>query len=135
MKGSTHDVDRIVALAATPDENGNPRTLVSMAAELGVSVATVRKAMLTVDGRPRRAASAAKEQEEANTVLQVLRQAMLENGWAPSQRHLAEVTGFTPARVNYLMQILKHQGLVELGPNPREVRIVGSSMVIPQVSL
>jgi DNA-binding IclR family transcriptional regulator len=85
--------------------------------------------------RPRRAASAAKEQEEANTVLQVLRQAMLENGWAPSQRDLAEVTGFTAARVNYLMQLLKPQGLVELGPNPREVRIVGSSMVIPPVSL
>jgi len=135
MKGTTYDVDRIVALAVTPDEDGNPRTLVSMAAELGVSVATVRKAMLAVDGRQRRTASTIKERDEANIVLQVLRRTMLENGWAPSQRDLAEVTGFTPARVNYLMQILKHQGLVELGPNPREVRIVGSSMVIPEVAL
>jgi DNA-binding GntR family transcriptional regulator len=132
MQGFTQDPEQIRQMMI--DADGKRRTLTSVAEELGVSVNTVRKALVGMD-RYRRDDVETKEHAEATRVFNELRSQMLAHGWAPSQRALAEATGFTVSRVNYLLQVLKHQGLIELGPNPREVRIVGSSMVIPEITM
>lgn len=68
-------------------------------------------------------------------ILDAIREHTLANGWPPSQRTLVEMTGLNLQRVNSILKMLVEQGLIELGPNPREVRIVGSVMTIPQVTL
>lgn len=73
--------------------------------------------------------------EEDRHVLSLLRRHILEHGWAPSQREISDETGFALHKVNLHMHRLHTQGLIELGPNPREVRIVGSKMVIPEVTM
>lgn len=115
------------------DGDGNARTQVDIAAELGVSVATVRRARASTREQVTR--HVPKTEHEAKLVYDTLAEQVAANFWAPSQRDLAVRTGLTLSRVNYLLQYLKGQGLVELGPNPREIRIVGSSMVIPRVTL
>jgi DNA-binding transcriptional regulator YhcF (GntR family) len=128
------DAEQIRQRAAQLDADGNPPTMVEVAADMGVSVITVRKALITED-RPQRTATQAKQDAEAAAVFEALKAGLAANMWAPSQRDLGAATGLTASRVNYLLQVLRHQGLIELGPNPREVRIVGSSMVIPEVTL
>jgi DNA-binding transcriptional regulator YhcF (GntR family) len=134
MKGTTADADRIRERAAVPDAEGRLPTMAEVAVDLGVSISTVRKALVSV-GRQQRATSLAKEQTETAVLFDAIRSSVSENVWPPSQRDLAAATGYTISRVNYLLAVLKHQGLIDLGPNPREIRIVGSSMVIPEVTL
>lgn len=115
------------------DSDGNQRTQVDIAARLGVSVATVRRVRAaTREQMPRHAPKA---DREAKMVYDAIARHISEHMWAPSQRDLSTTTGLTLSRVNYLLQYMRGQGLIELGPNPREIRIVGSSMVIPQVTL
>lgn len=66
-------------------------------------------------------------------VLDAIREHTLAHGWPPSQRAIAEITGINLQRVNTTLKTLVEQGLIELGPHPREVRIVGSVMTIPEV--
>lgn len=71
----------------------------------------------------------------AQLLLDAIREHTLMHGWPPSQRTIAEMTGLNLQRVNTVLKYLNEQGLIELGRNPREVRIVGSVMTIPEVTL
>jgi SOS-response transcriptional repressor LexA len=56
-------------------------------------------------------------------------------GWAPSQREIAEAVGASLNAVNIDLEILKEQGLIEMGPQARQIRVVGTSMKTPEVTL
>jgi len=129
------DADAIIAYANTPDENGKQPSRVDIAARFGINVVTVNKVLLADPNHERTPKVKEKERAEGNLVLEELRRQTLENGWAPSQRDIAEATGLMVSRVNYLLRVMKHQGLIEIGPHPRQIRITGSKMVIPQVTM
>jgi DNA-binding transcriptional regulator YhcF (GntR family) len=127
--------EEILAYANTADKEGNLPSRIDIAAKFGINVVTVNKVLLADPNHDRTPKVKEKERTEGNLVLEELRKQTLENGWAPSQRDIAEATGLMVSRVNYLLQVMKHQGLIEIGPHPRQVRITGSKMVIPQVTM
>jgi DNA-binding transcriptional ArsR family regulator len=132
-QGFITDNDDIIAYG-TEVINGGTRTVTDIAAHFGVTMMTVRKALLG-QGRPQRPSTSEKESVEGKIVLDAIVSELKANVWPPSQRDLADLTGLTPSRVNYLLQVLRHAGLIELGPNSREIRIFGAKMVIPEVSM
>ena len=71
----------------------------------------------------------------AQLLIDAIREHTIINGWPPSQRTLADMTGLNLQRVNAVLKYLNDEGLIEVGPNPREVRIVGTVMTIPEVTL
>lgn len=120
--------------AAQYDDEGNQRTQVEMATRLGVSVPTIRRAIASMNGAPE-GPGRSKADREVQLVYNALVAHINTHVWPPSQRDIVAVTGLTLSRVNYLLQVMRSQGLIELGPNPREVRIVGSRMVMPEVTM
>ena len=129
------DTEAIIKYANTADGDGKSPTVADIAAKFGLNVITVNKVLLGDPNHDRKPKVKEKERVEGNLVLEALREKTLSNGWAPSQRDLADATGLMVSRVNYLLQVMKHQGLIEVGPHPRQVRITGSKMVIPQVTM
>ena len=71
----------------------------------------------------------------AQQLIDAIREHTLIHGWPPSQRTLSGMTGLNLQRVNTVLRYLNDEGLIEVGPNPREVRIVGTVMTIPEVTL
>lgn len=55
-----------------------------------------------------------------------------EHAWPPSQRELAKATGIRLDRVNEILHMMETDGLIQLGPGPRQIRIVGAQMIIPE---
>lgn len=129
------DEDAILEYARSLDEHGKQPSRVDIAAKFGINVVTVNKVLLAEPTYERSTKVREGEKRDANLILNVLRRSTLNEGWAPSQRELAEETGLMVSRVNYILRVLKHEGIVELGPHPRQIRIVGSKMVIPSVTL
>ena len=128
------DEDAIRTYAQTPDSEGKLPTIVDVSAKFHVSKLTVNRIMLSVEGDARTTVTT-KATGRANDILKYITGYMLEHGWAPAQRDIADATGVSLPQVNYLLQVLKHEGLIEIGANPREIRIVGSKMVIPNVTM
>jgi len=128
------DEDAIRTYAQTPDSEGKLPTIVDVSAKFHVSKLTVNRIMLSAEGDARTTVTT-KATGRANDILKYVADYMLEHGWAPAQRDIADATGVSLPQVNYLLQVLKHEGLIEIGANPREIRIVGSKMVIPTVTM
>jgi DNA-binding transcriptional ArsR family regulator len=57
------------------------------------------------------------------------------NGWAPSQREIAEFVSGSLQTVNSDLRRLQEQGLIEIGPHARQIRIVGSVMKEAEVTM
>ena len=128
------DEDAIRTYAQTPDSEGKLPTIVDVSAKFHVSKLTVNRIMLSAEGDARTTVTT-KATGRANDILKYVADYMLEHGWAPAQRDIADATGVSLPQVNYLLQVLKHEGLIEIGANPREIRIVGSKMVIPTITM
>jgi DNA-binding transcriptional regulator YhcF (GntR family) len=128
-------VDDIIAFASTPKEDGTLPSRPEVAANFGVNVVTVNKALLSSPRHKRPDWVEARVRSEGNRVLEELKRYMAENGYAPSQRELAEATGLMTSRVNYLLRALEVQGIIEVFPGARAIRIVGAKMVIPNVTM
>ena len=112
----------------------------SVAAKFDLSKQAVAKVVMTNGSLLRGEPNPAGRKESANAklvgpALTAIRRFQLENGWAPSQRELAEMLGCQPDRVNSVIAKLAVDGLIEVGPHPRQIRIVGSVMKIPEVAL
>lgn len=129
------DVDAIVAYANTPDAEGRLPSKTAIAHHFGLHVVTVRKALLADPNRKASDTVYAKQRTDAALVLDAIRDHTLEYGWAPSQRDIAETTGLMTSRVNFLLRALREEGIIETGPHPRQVRIIGTKMVIPNVTM
>jgi hypothetical protein len=56
-------------------------------------------------------------------------------GWPPSQREIAQAVGASLNAVNIDLELMKEEGLIEMGPQARQIRIVGSVMKTPDVTL
>jgi transposase len=80
-------------------------------------------------GRPSNAA------ERKQAIMTYLTGYMSAYGWPPSQREIAEAVGASLNAVNIDLEILKEQGLIEMGPQARQIRIVGTVMKMPEVTL
>lgn len=127
-------VERIRKYAETPRKDGTLPTRMEVAAAFGINVVTVNKALVGT-GLKRPQHTELRERTEANRVLQELIRYSAEHGWAPSQRELAEATDLMTSRVNYLLRVLEVNGLIEIGPAARQIRVVGSKMVVPSVTM
>jgi hypothetical protein len=58
-----------------------------------------------------------------------------EHGWAPSQREISQYIEGSLQTVNADIRRLQKQGLIEVGPFPRQIRIVGSVMKESEVTM
>ena len=67
--------------------------------------------------------------------MQIIRRSALEHGWAPSRREIAAEIGCTASKINGVVAKLAEEGLIEVGPDSRQIRIVNSVMRIPEVTL
>lgn len=86
-----------------------------------------------IHGEPRKAGRIATDRRP--DALNHIRDSILKDGWAPSQRELADYLGCSVSATNGVIAKLAADGLIEVGPNPRQIRIVGSSMKVPEVAL
>lgn len=68
-------------------------------------------------------------------ILAFIRSFCDENVVPPSQREIAAGLDMAVSQVNRHVGIMVAQGLLEVGPGNRAVRITGSRMVIPEVTL
>ena len=91
-----------------------------------------------INGTPTRAGRPVDPDEQAEACKQTMNfiQHSIEGaGWAPSQREIADHLNTSANRANRLIAILAADGLIEVGPAARQIRIVGSSMKMPEVTL
>jgi sulfur relay (sulfurtransferase) DsrC/TusE family protein len=121
-------------------EFGERPTQTLVAEEFGVTQSTIGNIMRTDESLPGGSAAGGRAlptpmADSDRFVLTFVRKFALENGWAPSQREIAEAMGTAPHKANFHLHRLHEQGLIELGPNAREIRIVGAKMEIPEVTL
>ncbi len=58
-----------------------------------------------------------------------------EHGWAPSQREISQHIEGSLQTVNADIRRLQQQGLIEVGPFPRQIRVVGSVMKESEVAM
>lgn len=129
------DHDAIIKYASTPDQHGKMPSRVDVAAKFGINVVTVNKVLLASPQHERAPQVKVREEKDAQAVLREVIRCQTENAWSPSQREIGEACDMMPSRVNYLLRLMHHQGIIELGPNSRQIRIVGSKMVIPEVTM
>jgi SOS-response transcriptional repressor LexA len=72
----------------------------------------------------------------ATRIAAFIREYTLEHGWAPSQREITEALGCSLNTTNLGLARLAEEGIIDMEPGvPRAVRIVGTKMVIPEVSM
>lgn len=62
------------------------------------------------------------------SVMQFIREYITEHGWAPSQREISSHIAGSLQTVNADLQRLQKQGLIQMGPFPRQIRVVASVM-------
>jgi DNA-binding transcriptional regulator YhcF (GntR family) len=129
------DIEAIIAYANTPDAEGRLPSKNAIARHFGIHVVTVRKALLADPNRRASGTVQARQRIDAALVLDAIRDHTLEHGWAPSQRDIAETTGLMTSRVNFVLRALREEGIIETGPHPRQIRIIGTKMVIPNVTM
>ena len=129
------DEEAILAYANTPKPNGTMPSRVDVAAKFGINVVTANKVLLRSPSHARQASAQVREKKDGQTVLNEITRYQSEHGWAPSQREIGEACDMMPSRVNYLLRYLEHEGLIEVGPQARQIKVVGSKMVIPQVTM
>lgn len=119
--------------------NGMRPTHQEVADHLGIQRATVAKVVAVnadtgrIDGEPRKAGRIGADRRLET--LQFIRTYALENGWAPSQREIARNAGCSVNTINSVIAKLAADGLIEMGPHPRQIRITGSVMKVPEVTL
>ena len=121
-------------------EHGERPTQALVAKQFGVTPATVGNIVRADSSTPGENRGQGRRLEvplveSDQIVYDFIRRFTLEYGWAPSQREVAGALGCAPHKANFHLHRLHKQNLIELGPNPREVKIVGTKMEIPEVTL
>lgn len=64
-----------------------------------------------------------------------IREYIRENGWAPSQREISDHISGSLQTVNSDLQRLQKNGLIKMGPFPRQIRVVESVMKEAEVTM
>jgi SOS-response transcriptional repressor LexA len=73
--------------------------------------------------------------DDRRALLTFIRSYTLQHGWPPTQRESADALVWPLSKTNAILGELEAQGLIEVGPSARAVRIVGTVMTIPEVAL
>ena len=104
------------------DNTGLLPTPEALAEELECSVATARR-LLRLNG-PETARTRITHHQIYSFVDAYIKQ----NGWAPSQREIAEHCGISVNSVNVKLERMSKEGLIEVGPYPRQLKVTGGVM-------
>ena len=118
------------------EENRYPSPRV-VADKFGVSYSTASRLIGVGAARngKKRAGRPSNAEERKQAIMSYLIGYMKSYGWPPSQREIAEAVGASLNAVNIDLEILKEQGLIEMGPQARQIKVVGSVMKMPEVTL
>lgn len=116
-------------MAEYVDSTGILPSAEALAEELECSVATARR-LLRLQG-PDTARSRIQHAE----IFQFITEYISKNGWAPSQREIAEACGVSVNTVNIKLERMVQEGLIEVGRYPRQVKIVGAVMKEGEMTL
>jgi sulfur relay (sulfurtransferase) DsrC/TusE family protein len=69
------------------------------------------------------------------STMEFIRNYIAEHGWAPSQREISDHISGSLQTVNADLQRLQKQGLIKMGPYPRQIRVVESVMKEAEVTM
>ena len=116
------EVDELVAWM---DESG--ANMSAAAAHFGTSKMTIRN-LLHSPGDHLGDHPPSKLTEWDATVLEALKRFVVENGWAPTVRELAELVGRSVNPTHNTLHKLAAHGLIEMSGQPRALRVVGSTV-------
>ena len=111
------------------DETGQSNA--AAAAHFGVSKMTIRNLLHTpgdhLDSHP-----PTKLTDKDAEVLAMIKAFILEHGWAPTVRELADIIGGSINPTHNTMHKLAAHGLIEMSGQPRALRVVGSTITMPK---
>lgn len=121
-------------------KHGERPTQLAVAEKFGVTQSTVGNILRTDTTLPGQNRTPGRKSsrsmvETDQFVYNFVREFTMRKGWAPSQREVAAAIGCAPHKANFHLHRLHQQNLIELGPHPRQVNIVGSRMDIPEITL
>ena len=141
MRGITTDPQIVVDYYNNVfDQRGERPTQREVAIALQISPAVVSKAVASnedkIQGkRPDAGRKPVTDDPFDAKTMAFLRGYTINNGWAPSQREVADAVGCSVTKINALLARLAAEGLIELGPHPRQIKITGSVLRMPEITL
>ena len=110
-------------LVAHMDETG--ASMAAAAAHFSTSKMTVRN-LLHTPGPHMGDHPPSKLSDRDHATLDVIKTFIVEHGWAPTVREVAELVSGTPNPVHHTFHKLAAHGLIEMTGQPRAMRVVGS---------
>ncbi len=113
--------DQIVLdyLKKNPDAPPN-----EVAAAVGISVATARQIMDRAGVWNGARGPNKRSEHVRGATAQFVQQFIEDNGWAPSISEIADGVGTSRSNAHRTLQSLQASGLIEVGPYPRQIRMV-----------
>ena len=140
MRGTPAGSDEMVAwITRYAVKHERPPTAREVSEEFDIAYTTAVNVLAKLEAageitRQQRFDSGRRSEKQAE-ILGFIRSFCEANCVPPSQREIANELGMAVSQVNRHVGIMVAQGLLEVGPGSRAVRITGSRMVIPEVTL
>ena len=140
MRGVRVETDEMVGwVVRYAAKHGKAPTARVVSDEFGIAYASAVNVLSRLEAageiKRRQRFDSNQRSEKQAEILAFIRSFCEANVVPPSQREIAAGLDMTLSQVNRHIGIMIAQGLLEVGPGSRTVRITGSRMVIPEVTL
>lgn len=141
MRGTPVDQQKVIDYYNNVfNQRGERPTQREAAVALQMSPATVAKTVSSNEDEIQGEASTtirkpANLDETISKTMAFLRGYTINNGWAPSQREVATAVGCSVTKMNNVLARMAAEGLIEIGPHPRQIKITGSVLRMPEISM